>query len=207
MPCFNPASGSMGNGFWMNDCFRNQLAQLDCIGIDYDSFPSSNRCFPCGGGFPYPCPPTTMPPMPNPNPISRTNYLSSVSVGAQSVAAGAAVLFTADRASNGNAIRHTPGTGTFTLTGPGVFLVTLNLTAAQTLGTLGPVAVSLAADGVPIAGTTVTALPGALSQAVNLSTSTIVPVPACTTVTLSVLNSGAESVDFSDANLNIVKIG
>lgn len=218
MSCCNSYSNRPSNS-WINEYCQNALAQFDCIGLDYDSM-SNCCCCPCCPypPVPPPCPPSPCPPCPpcppyppyppTPTPTpTRSNFLNSVNAAAQAVATTGTLTFPTDRAMNGTFIRHTPGSGQFSLMGPGVYFVSVNAVAAQTAGTVTPLSLAIATDSNVIPGTTVTQNPTALNTSHTLATSTIVTVPANNMTSLSVVNTGTVETSFTNANITIMKIG
>lgn len=141
--------------------------------------------------------------------------INSTAIAPQTILTQGTIPFTADRvrsnrsnACNGGWLSHDVGDSTFTLTNCSkccaVFEVQFNanLTAAAT----GALSLVLQADGVAIGGTQMDYTPAAANVYESVSASTLVKVPPCSSVAISVKNISATSVLVKDSNIIIKKI-
>lgn len=141
--------------------------------------------------------------------------INSVNVAPQTVLTQGAILFATDRvrsnrsnACNGGWLSHDVGDSTFTLTNCSkccaVFEVQFNTNL--TSETVGELALTLQADGVAIGGTEMDYTPAAANVYESVSASTLVKVPPCSSVAISVKNISASSVLVKDSNIIVKKI-
>lgn len=141
--------------------------------------------------------------------------INSISSVAQEVITQGTIPFTADRvrsnrsnACNGGWLSHDVGDANFTLTNCSrccdVFEIQFN--ANLTSETVGALALVIQADGVAISGTEMDYTPATASVYDSVSASTLVKVPPCSSVTISVKNISASNVLVKDSNIIIKKI-
>lgn len=141
--------------------------------------------------------------------------INSVSVTPQTILTQGTIPFTADRvrsnrsnACSGGWLSHDVGDSNFTLTNCSrccdVFEIQFNTNL--TSATDGALALVIQADGVAIGGTEMDYTPATASVYESVSASTLVKVPPCSSVTISVKNISASSVLVKDSNILIKKI-
>lgn len=141
--------------------------------------------------------------------------INSVSVTPQTIITQGTIPFTADRvrsnrsnACNGGWLTHDVGDSSFTLTNCskccGVFEIQFNTNL--TSATVEELALVIQVDGVAIGGTEMDYTPATASVYESVSASTLVKVPPCSSVAISVKNISASSVLVKDANIIIKKI-
>jgi hypothetical protein len=173
-----------GDG-WIRDCDRGRgwKAYQTAAGCDCHQ--------PCSNGGSY----------------DTADALSALGSAAQTVAVGGAVVFDINRVDTGDCIYHIPGTSVFNLMRPGTYLVSFHASASLPADTpLEPVTISLAVDGMEIAGTRMTAGFMAAGQVLELSITTLVQVPACAAYTLTVQNTSNQAVVLNESSLTIVRL-
>lgn len=141
--------------------------------------------------------------------------INSTAVTAQTVITQGTIPFTADRVrtnrSNvcaGGWLSHDVGDSNFTLTNCSkccsIFEIQFNTNL--TSATVGALALVIQADGVAIGGTEMDYTPATASVYESVSASTLVKVPPCSSITISIKNISASSVLVKDANIIIKKI-
>lgn len=140
--------------------------------------------------------------------------INSVGVASAVVSAGSNVLFPTDRVRTKSCnsccgwLSHDTGSGLFTLTNCSrccdVFEIQFNTNL--TSETVGELALVIQADGVAIGGTEMDYTPATDNVYESVSASTLVKVPPCSSVTISVKNISASSVLVKDSNIIVKKI-
>lgn len=141
--------------------------------------------------------------------------INSTAVAPQTVVTQGAIPFTADRvrsnrsnACAGGWLSHDVGDSNFTLTNCSkccaVFEIQFNTNL--TSETVDALALVLQADGVAIGGTEMDYTPATASVYESVSASTLVKVPPCSSVAISVKNISTSIVLVKDANIIIKKI-
>lgn len=78
--------------------------------------------------------------------------------------------------------------------------------AIPATGTVGPISLAIAIDGEPIASTTMTVTPAAVSQFWNVSSEVLIDVPACCCSQISVENISTQAVDVQNANIIVDRV-
>lgn len=133
---------------------------------------------------------------------------------AQTVLTGQNVLFTTDDfpCTRGLVI-HRPGSGLFTLRGPGCgcnqcyarYKVTFgaNLAVPPAGAPADGVSVAISVDGEPLASTNMISTPSAVSLFNNVSRTTFVRVPRGCCATVGIENNGTQGLEIENANIVI----
>ena len=130
----------------------------------------------------------------------------------QTVAANQNVYFTDTVICGGPCISHRDDSGLVTLRGltnqcRARFKVTFggNIALPAT-GTAGPISLAIAIDGEPVASTTMTVTPAAVSEFFNVFSAVFVDVPKGCCMTISVQNISDVAVDVQNANLIVERV-
>lgn len=130
----------------------------------------------------------------------------------QTVAANQNVYFTDTVICGGPCISHRDDSGLVTLRGltnqcRARFKITFggNIALPAT-GTAGPISLAIAIDGEPVASTTMTVTPAAVSEFFNVFSAVFVDVPKGCCVTISVQNISDVAVDVQNANLIVDRV-
>lgn len=116
------------------------------------------------------------------------------------------MTFDTNQIAEGAAISHTANSGDFTLNETGIYEIRYNSIVNDAAGSTPPVTavLTIERDGTKIQGTASSATLTATDQSATLAGSTIASVTtAPTTISLVSSNTG---VDFTDTNINIVKL-
>lgn len=135
----------------------------------------------------------------------------------QSVLAGQNVVFTTDVIPcNKGLVMHRPGSGLFTLRGPGCacnqcfarYKVTFGGNIAIPTGgdATAPVSLAIALEGEPLASATMIETPAVVAQFNNVFAAVFVTVPRGCCVTVAVENNGTQAVDVQNANLIVERV-
>lgn len=125
----------------------------------------------------------------------------------QTVAVGQNVLFTETTVCGSNCIVHRDGSGIVTLRGQtnqcrARYRVSFGANIAVPAGgTPGPISVSIAIDGEPLAASTAIVTPTAAEAFFNVYLDTFVEVPRGCCVTVSVENTSDQAINVQNANL------
>ena len=136
--------------------------------------------------------------------------INSVAVATQAVAANQNVLFPTDRVRTKSCntccgwLSHDVGSGLFTLTKPGIYEVEYNADITST--DTGQASLVLEQNGEAIGGTEMDYTPAAANVYESVSASTLVKVPPCSSVAISVKNISESSVLVKDSNIIVKKI-
>lgn len=133
--------------------------------------------------------------------------VDAVNVPVQLVAANGPVLFAGTRLRTGCATRHEAGSSRVVLLSPGVYRVSFSGNVSiPTGGTVQQTSVAIVQDGEVIPGSTMLYTPAAVAVPGNIATDVLVRVyPCCATSTLSVHNTGADSINMQDANIVVTR--
>ena len=133
--------------------------------------------------------------------------VDAVNVPVQLVAANASVLFASTRLKTGCATRHEAGSSRVVLLSPGVYRVSFSGNVSiPTGGTVQQTSVAIIQDGEVIPGSTMLYTPAAVDVPGNIAKDVLVRVyPCCATSTLSVRNTGADSINMQDANIVVTR--
>lgn len=130
----------------------------------------------------------------------------------QTVTANQNVYFTDTVICGGPCISHRDDSGLVTLRGltnqcRARFKITFggNIALPAT-GTAGPISLAIAIDGEPVASTTMTVTPAAVSEFFNVFSAVFVDVPKGCCVTISVQNISDVAVDVQNANLIVDRV-
>lgn len=133
-------------------------------------------------------------------------------VDLQTVEPNRAVLFDAIPVRSNGSVLTRQGSGLVTLRGPVGCGCNMNTFARYevtfganvsipTGGTVGPISVSLALSGEPVAASEMIVTPAAVEEPFNVNRTTYINVPAGCCSQLSVENTGDEAIDVQAANL------
>lgn len=133
--------------------------------------------------------------------------VDAVNVPVQAVVANGSVLFASTRIRTGCATRHEAGSSRVILLSPGVYRVSFNGNVSiPTGGTVAQTSVAVVQDGEPIAGSTMLYTPTAVAVPGNISTDVLVRVyQCCATSTISVRNTGTDTINIQDANIVVTR--
>lgn len=140
--------------------------------------------------------------------------LNVINVPAQEIAANQNVIFNATRVKSRRCgcqsgwLNHIEGSGLFTITNRGnqPMAVELQFNANVTASAAGATALALKLNGENIGGTEMDYTVVTADVYQNVSANTLIPVPAGTSLTVSVGNISAGAVLVKDANLIIKKL-
>lgn len=140
--------------------------------------------------------------------------LNVINVSAQEIAANQNVIFNATRVKSRRCgcqsgwLNHIEGSGLFTITNRGnqPMAVELQFNANVTASAAGATALALKLNGENIGGTEMDYTVVTADVYQNVSADTLIPVPAGTSLTVSVGNISAGAVLVKDANLIIKKL-
>lgn len=140
--------------------------------------------------------------------------LNVINVPAQEIAANQNVIFNATRVKSRRCgcqsgwLNHIEGSGLFTITNRGnqPMAVELQFNANVTASAAGATALALELNGENIGGTEMDYTVVTADVYQNVSADTLIPVPAGTSLTVSVGNISAGAVLVKDANLIIKKL-
>ncbi len=140
--------------------------------------------------------------------------LNVINVPAQEIAANQNVIFNATRVKSRRCgcqsgwLNHIEGSGLFTITNRGnqPMAVELQFNANVTASAAGATALALKLNGENIGGTEMDYTVVTADVYQNVSADTLIPVPAGTSLTVSVGNISAGAVLVKDANLIIKKL-
>ena len=141
--------------------------------------------------------------------------INSISLLAQTILSQGIVLFPTDRVRSnrsnaccGGWLFHDLGSGQFTLTNKGcgcdVFEIQFN--ANLTSATIDALSLVIQSNGEAIGGTEMDYTPAAANVYQSVSASTLVKVPAGSSVTITVANISASDVLVKDGNIIVKKI-
>lgn len=133
--------------------------------------------------------------------------VDAVNVPVQLVAANGSVLFASTRLRTGCATRHEAGSSRVVLLSPGVYRVSFSGNVSiPTGGTVQQTSVAIVQDGEVIPGSTMLYTPAAVDVPGNIAKDVLVRVyQCCATSTLSVRNTGADSINMQDANIVVTR--
>lgn len=133
--------------------------------------------------------------------------VDAVNVPVQTVAANGPVLFASTRLRTGCATRHEAGSSRIVLLSPGVYRVSFSGNVSiPTGGTVQQTSVSVIQDGEAIPGSTMLYTPAAVAVPGNIATDVLVRVyQCCANSTLSVRNTGADTINIQDANIVVTR--
>lgn len=140
--------------------------------------------------------------------------LNVINVPAQEIAANQNVIFNATRVKSRRCgcqsgwLNHIEGSGLFTITNRGnqPMAVELQFNANVTASAAGATALAIKLNGENIGGTEMDYTVVTADVYQNVSADTLIPVPAGTSLTVSVGNISAGAVLVKDANLIIKKL-
>lgn len=140
--------------------------------------------------------------------------LNVIAKDAQQISVNQNVIFTGTRVKSRRCgcqsgwLNHIEGSGLFTITNRGnqPMAVELQFNANVTAGATGATALSIKLNGEAIGGTEMDYTVVTADVYQNISADTLVPVPAGTSLTVSVGNISAGAVLVKDANLIIKKV-
>lgn len=140
--------------------------------------------------------------------------LNAISVTEQTVNANQNVIFEATRVKSRRCgwqsgwLNHIEGSGLFTLTNRGnqPMAVEIAYNANITAAAAGATAMAIRINGEAVGGTEMDYTVATANVYQNVSSSTLVPVPAGTSLTVSVGNISSSSVLVKDANIIIKKL-
>ena len=140
--------------------------------------------------------------------------LNSIAKAVQTVATNQNVLFTETRvksrrcACNTGWLSHDKGSGLFEITNRGnlPMAVEVEFNGNVTASATGAVALSIKQNGEPVSGTEMDYTVATANVYQNVSASTLIPVPAGTSLTVSVGNISSGAVLVKDANIIIKKL-
>ena len=140
--------------------------------------------------------------------------LNVINVPAQEIAANQNVIFNATRVKSRRCgcqsgwLNHIEGSGLFTITNRGnqPMAVELQFNANVTASAAGAIALAIKLNGENIGGTEMDYTVVTADVYQNVSADTLIPVPAGTSLTVSVGNISAGAVLVKDANLIIKKL-
>lgn len=140
--------------------------------------------------------------------------LNVINVPAQTVAANQNIIFNSTRVKSRRCgcqngwLNHIEGSGLFTITNRGnqPMAVELQFNANVTASTAGAIALALKLNGENIGGTEMDYTVVTADVYQNVSTDTLIPVPAGTSLTISAGNISTGAVLVKDANLIIKKV-
>lgn len=139
----------------------------------------------------------------------QKSVLNAYTNTSQTLVANQAIAFNNINVLNGCSIDFTAGTTSVELQKPGVYLVTVDSSVAES-GTAGVITMQLQNNGVNVNGAVSNIDSTAAGDINGMSFSTVIKVlPSCcavnNTVTLTVLNTGVGAV-YSNANITIIKL-
>jgi len=127
------------------------------------------------------------------------------------VAADSSIPFAGSRARtnnscacNGGWLLHQDGSGIFTISRPGRYLVQFGATVTAEVA--GPVSVALRLNGENIPGAVMGETIDAADDEASISRAVIVDVPCYATFTLSAVNVGADDITINSASLLIARL-
>lgn len=130
----------------------------------------------------------------------------------QTVEANQNVLFTDTTVCGNPAIFHRDGSGLVTLRGitnqcRARFRVSFggNI-AVPTGGTVGPISLTIAVNGEPVATTTMISTPAAVEEFNNIFRAIFLDVPRSCCFQISVKNTSGEDIEVQNANLTIERV-
>lgn len=140
--------------------------------------------------------------------------LNVVNVLAQTVAANQNILFNSTRVKSRRCgcqsgwLNHIEGSGLFTITNRGnqPMAVELQFNANVTAAAAGGTALTIKLNGEAVGGTEMDYTVATADVYQNVSADTLIPIPARTSLTVSVGNISASEVLVKDANLIIKKV-
>lgn len=137
------------------------------------------------------------------------NALSTYTTNNAAVAVNGALPLEQNSVLVGNAITHTPGSTTITLSCPGIYLVSFDAEGSTTAGT-GSFTTALFNNGVAVPGAESTSGATSTTNVETIGFTSIIQVrPSCCAVNnvanLTFINTGAAST-YTTINVNVVKI-
>lgn len=140
--------------------------------------------------------------------------LNTINIPAQTVATNQNIIFNSTRVKSRRCgcqsgwLNHIEGSGLFTITNRGnqPMAVELQFNANITAESAGATALTLKLNGEAIGGTEMDYTVATANVYQNVSADTLIPVPAGTSLTVSVGNISAGAVLVKDANLIIKKV-
>lgn len=140
--------------------------------------------------------------------------LNTINIPAQTVATNQNIIFNGTRVKSRRCgcqsgwLNHIEGSGLFTITNRGnqPMAVELQFNANITAESAGATALALKLNGEAIGGTEMDYTVATANVYQNVSADTLIPVPAGTSLTVSVGNISAGAVLVKDANLIIKKV-
>ena len=136
--------------------------------------------------------------------------INSVAQATQAVAVNSNVLFTSSPVRTKSStspcgwLQHTDGTGSFTLTKPGIYEVEYNADITST--DTGQASLVLENNGVAIPGTQSIYTVATASALGNVSATTLVQVPCGSQETITLVNNSTLALNVQDANITIKKL-
>jgi hypothetical protein len=138
----------------------------------------------------------------------KKSILNAYTNQTQVLTTGQTLKFNNINISDGSSIDFDAGTGSVTLRSPGVYLVIVNATGAES-GTAGLVTIQLQRNGVNVNGASSSSTSSAVTdfRSVNFSTP-IKVLPSCASIdnstVITVLNSGVGAT-YSNVNITVIK--
>ena len=140
--------------------------------------------------------------------------LNTINIPAQTVATNQNIIFNGTRVKSRRCgcqsgwLNHIEGSGLFTITNRGnqPMAVELQFNANITAESAGATSLALKLNGEAIGGTAMDYTVATANVYQNVSADTLIPVPAGTSLTVSVGNISAGAVLVKDANLIIKKV-
>lgn len=136
--------------------------------------------------------------------------ISSIAQATQTVAANGVVVFTSSdvRTKSSTApcgwLSHTDGTGTFTLTKPGIYEIEYNANITST--GVGQASLILESNGVEIPSSQSIYTVTTAGDLGNVSADKLVQVPCGLQATITVVNNSTLELSVQDANITIKKV-
>lgn len=133
-------------------------------------------------------------------------------VAAQTVAAGANVIFTETPVCGGRNIVHREGSGIVSLRGitsqcRALYKVSFGgNVAVPTGGTVGPISLAISLEGEPLGSATMIVTPAAVEDLWNVFAAVFVEVPCGCCTTVGVENTGADPITVQNANLIVERM-
>lgn len=124
--------------------------------------------------------------------------ISAVNVPSQSIDVNAPIPFSSNRFVTGCSARHEQGSAIFTLTKPGIYLVTFTGTVSTTEA--GTVVLNVNANGENVPSGQIN-VPTAAGSLYSVSITVPIVVYPCGSVPVSIVNASTVAVNVQDANI------
>lgn len=138
--------------------------------------------------------------------------INSFNEAVQTVASQSNITFLSTRVRTGSCcgcrgwLNHDEGSGIFTITKPGVYLISFNGNVAiPTGGTVAPITVAITQSGETLQGSEMVSTPTAVEAFNNISASVLIRVPCNVGAVIGVKNVGADPISIEQANIVVYR--